>query len=233
MKSELHVKEKDIVVPGQVLATGMEYLPSTGTYRAEETIRANQIGLVHVDGKVMKIIPLAGRYLPKKGDMVIGRISDVLMSGWRLDMHTMYEAVLPISEASNDYIKRGEDLTRYFAIDDLVVAKIIRVSSQNLVDVSMRGPALRKLEGGRLLTISSNKVPRVIGKRGSMVSMIKRATECDIMVGQNGVIWISGEPAMEVVAVKTIELIDKNSHVSGLTQKIKKFLEDVTGNEAE
>ena len=142
----------------------MEYLPSSGTHRTDETIRAHRVGLVHIDGKVIKIIPLAGRYLPKKGDMVVARVNDVLMSGWRLDLHTMYEAVLPISEASNDYIKRGEDLTRYFGVDDLVFAKIVRVSSQNLVDVSMRGPGLKKLKGGTLLEVSSNKVPRIIGE---------------------------------------------------------------------
>jgi exosome complex RNA-binding protein Csl4 len=32
-KSTLLVKDKDVVTPGEVLAEGMEYLPSQGTYR--------------------------------------------------------------------------------------------------------------------------------------------------------------------------------------------------------
>ncbi len=233
MASELHVEERSIVVPGQVLATGMDYLPSKGTYRSKDKILANSLGLVQVDGKVIKTIQLAGRYLPKKGDIVVGRVSDVLLSGWRVDLHTMYDAVLSLMEASNDYIKRGEDLTRYFALDDWVACKITQVTSQNLVDVTMRGPGLRKLGAGTVIEANPSKVPRIIGKRGSMVTMLKKATDCDVMVGQNGVIWVSGEPEMENLIIEVIHLIEHNSHLSGLTQTVKQLLEEVTGKEVE
>jgi exosome complex component RRP4 len=233
MESKLLVEEKGIVTPGQVLATGMEYLPSKGTYRAKDKILANRLGLAQVDGKVIKTIPLAGRYLPKQGDIVVGRVSDVLISGWRIQLYTMYDSVLSLMEASNDYIKRGEDLTRYFSIGDWVIAKVTNVTSQNLVDVTMRGPGLRKLGAGTVAHVSAAKVPRVIGKRGSMVTMIKKATGCDLMVGQNGVIWVSGEPEMENLAIETIKFIEKNSQLSGLTQTVKEFLEAVTGKEVE
>ncbi len=233
MTSELHIQERSIVVPGQVLATGLDYLPSKGTYRFNETIRANRLGLAQVDGKVLKTIPLAGRYLPQKGDLVVGRISDVLMSGWRVDLNTMYDAVLSLAEASNEYIKKGEDLTRYFAIEDYLVCKVTQVTSQNLVDVSVRGPGLRKLTGGMVFEVSSSKVPRIIGKRGSMVTMIKKGTDCDVMVGQNGVVWVSGEPKMQRLAFDTIKMIEEHSHHAGLTQQVKEFLEEVTGREVE
>ncbi len=233
MTAKLHIQERQIVVPGQVLATGLEYLPSKGTYRHNDTIRANRIGLVQIDGKVIKTIPLAGRYLPKRGDTVVGRISDVLISGWRVDLHTMVDSVLSLKEATNEYIKRGEDLTRYFALDDWISCKITQVTSQNLVDVSMRGPGLFKLEGGTIIEVDSQKVPRIIGARGSMVRMLKKATDCNVVVGQNGVIWIKGEPDMEVIVIRSIRLIEQNSHLQGLTETIKEFLEDLTGNEVE
>ncbi len=233
MTSALHIEDRSIVVPGQKLATGMEYLPGLGTYRNNEEILANRVGLAHIDGKVIKAIPLAGRYLPKKGDTIIGRVSDVLMSGWRIDMNTMYDAVLSLKEASGDYIKKGDDLTRYFALDDWLVAKIVMVTSQNLVDVTVRGPGLRKLRGGTIIEVVANKVPRIIGKRGSMVSMLKRATGCDIMVGQNGLIWLNGEPEMEALAIRCIKLIEDNSNLQGLTQEIKGLLEELTGVEIE
>lgn len=233
MTAQLHIEDKQIVVPGQVLAVGLEYLPSKGTYRTNEEIRANKLGLVQVDGKVLKTISLSGRYLPKKGDTIVGRVSDVLMSGWRIDLNTMVDSVLSLKEATNEYIKRGEDLTRYFALDDWVSAKVTQVTSQNLVDVSMRGPGLQKLEGGTIIEVDSQKVPRIIGARGSMVRMLKKGTECEIMIGQNGIIWLQGEPQMEVVAIKAIRLIEDNSHLPGLTEEIKNFLTEITGNEVE
>lgn len=232
-ESKLLLENREVVVPGQIIAEGMDYLPSAGTYRLNDQIRAQQLGLLIIDGKVLRTIPLAGRYMPKVNDIVIGKVEDILMSGWRLDINCPYSAVLPLKDASFDYIRKGEDLTNYFDLDEFVAMKITQVTSQNLIDTTVRGPGLRKLEGGRIITVNALKVPRIIGKRGSMVGMVKSATECDIVVGQNGLIWINGEPEHEVLAVKTIKDIEAHAHVPGLTERIKGDLEKATGKEIE
>ncbi len=228
-EEKLFVQDKSVVVPGEVLAQGLSYLPGNGTYRVNERIIANKLGLLNMEGKVMKTIPLAGRYLPKRNDVIVGRVLDILMSGWRLEINSPYSAVLPLKDATFSYIEKGDDLTRYFELDDYIVCKITNVTSQNLVDVSCKGPGLQKLKGGRTISVGTQKVPRIIGKRGSMVGMIKMATGCKITVGQNGLVWLNGEPEMEPIAVSAIRLIEEKSHISGLTDKVKKFLEDATG----
>jgi exosome complex component RRP4 len=223
---KLIAQEKGIVVPGEVLAEGMDYLPGTGTHREGENILAGKLGLVYLDGRTIKLISLAGRYLPKRNDTVIGKVIDVLMSGWRIELNSAYTAMLSMKDATSDYIAKGADLTKYFALGDYLVTKITNVTSQKLVDVSMKGPGLRKLRGGRILNVNTNKVPRIIGKQGSMVTMIKDATGCKISVGQNGWIWIDGDPKMELVAVNAIKKIEEESHLSGLTDKIKAYLDE-------
>jgi exosome complex component RRP4 len=230
---KLLVKDKDVVVPGEVLATGMNYLPGNGAYRLNDNIIANRLGLLVIEGKVLKTLPLAGRYLPKKYDTVIGKVIDILMSGWRLEINSPYSAVLPLKDASFTYIPKGADLTRYFELDDYVVSKITNVTSQNLIDVTCKGPGLYKLKGGRIIHVNTHKVPRIIGKKGSMVSMIKQATGCKIIVGQNGIAWISGEPEMEVITVNAIQMIEEQSHTSGLTDKVQSYLEKATGKKIE
>ena len=205
----LLVKDKDVVVPGEELAKGMDNLPGRGTYRDSDAIVASRLGIVNIDGRTMKIIPLSGRYSPKKFDTIIGKVTNVLMSGWVVDIRSPYEAMLSMKEATSDYIEKGADLTQYFCIGDYIVAKIVNVTSQNLVDLSMRGPGLHKLHGGRIIKINTNKVPRVIGKQGSMVSMIKNATDCRITIGQNGLVWLSGTPENELIAVETLKFIEK------------------------
>ena len=227
--SELKIKDKDIVVPGEILATGMDFLPSYGTYRKDDSIIANRLGLIKVEGKVLKSIPLAGRYLPKRNDIVIGKVVDITLNGWILDFDSPYRAMLPLRDATFEYIAKGADLTKFFALEEYVSAKITNVSSQYVTDLSMKGPGLRKLKGGRIIKVNTHKVPRIIGKKGSMVSMIKRATDCRIVVGQNGLIWVQGEPKKEFIAVNTIQMIEKQAHVSGLTDKIKSYLEKETG----
>ncbi len=232
-EDKMLVDDKEVVFPGEILSEGMSFLPGNGTYRLGDKIMANRLGLLVVDGKVLKTLPLAGRYLPQRNDVVIGRVIDILMSGWRLDIKSPYSAVLPLKDATFNYIEKGEDLTRYFELDDYMVVKITNVTSQNLVDVSCKGPGLQKLKGGRIIFANTHKVPRIIGKKGSMVSMIKKATDCKIVVGQNGVIWISGEPEQEVIAVDTIKLIEEKAHISGLTNMIKEHLEKITGKTIE
>ena len=222
--SELNVQDKAIVVPGELLATGMDFLPSFGTYRMKEDIRAARLGLVKIDGKVLKIIPLSGRYIPKRGDTIIGQVVNIMIAGWRMDTNSPYEAVLGMKDATSEFIERGADLSKYYALGDYVVMKIINVTSQKLVDVTMRGPGLHKLIGGRVIDVNTNKVPRIIGKQGSMVTMIKDATGVKIVVGQNGLIWLEGEPRMENIAVDAIRKIEKEGHLSGLTEKIREFL---------
>ena len=217
------------MVPGEILAEGMDHLPGEGTYRDGENIVAGRLGLVMVDGRAIKLISLSGRYIPKTHDTIIGKVEDITFSGWRIDTNSAYSAMLSMKDATSDYIARGADLTKYYDLGDYVVCEVVNVTSQKLIDVSMKGPGLKKLDGGRIIKVNPNKVPRIIGKQGSMVSMIKDATGCRIVVGQNGLVWIDGDPKGELTVVKTIQKIEEESHTTGLTDRIKEFLENETG----
>ena len=223
--SEIMVEDKIISVPGETLAMGMDVLPGQGTYREGEKIVANRLGLAMVDGRTIKLIPLSGRYIPKTGDTIICKVIDVGFNGWRLDTNSAYSAMLSMKDATSEFIARGANLTQYYDLGNYIVCKIVNVTSQKLIDVTMKGPGLRKLKGGRIIEVDPNKVPRIIGKQGSMVMMIKDATRCNISVGQNGLIWIDSEPMNELLAIQAIRKIEKESHLSGLTEKIKEFLE--------
>lgn len=230
---ELKMKDKSVVVPGDIIATGMGFLPSRGTYRDEDKVMALKVGLLSVEGKVLKVVPLRATYDPKIGDRIIGKVIDVLLSGWRIDFWGAYSGVMNVKDATSEFIVRGANLAEYFKIDDLIVCKIVNVTSQKLIDISLKGPGLRKLKGGRLVDVNPAKVPRIIGKDGSMVSMIKQATGVTITVGMNGVVWIDGTPEGEILAVEAIRKIEAEAHLSGLTNKVKEFLEKKSGKKVE
>ncbi|HLC51770.1 MAG TPA: exosome complex RNA-binding protein Rrp4 [Candidatus Nanoarchaeia archaeon] len=222
--SEILIEDRTVVVPGEILAKGMDYLPGENTYRKDDTIHAKVLGLTSVTGRVIKLTPLAGPYFLKSGDKIIGRVIDITMSGWRIDTDTAYSAMLNVRDASTRFIKKEEDLSKILAIDDYVIVVITNVTSQRLIDVSMRDPGLRKVEGGRIIKINCQKVPRVIGKKASMISLIKEKTGCEITVGQNGLVWVKGTPEGEFKVQRAIKMIEENSHLSGLTEKVESFL---------
>ncbi len=223
------MQERAIVTPGEALAIGMDFLPGENTYRENEQIFSKVLGLVNVSGRVIKITALSGPYVLKTGDKIIGKIIDIAFSGWRIDTNTAYSAMLNVKDATSRFIRKEEDLSRILAIGDYVVVKIINVTSQNLIDLTMKEPGLYRITGGRIISINSQKVPRVIGKKGSMVSLVKDKTGCDITVGQNGLIWLKGTPEGEYLAEQAIKMIEMKSHQEGLTEKMEKFLNEKTG----
>ncbi len=222
--SNLCIKERDIVIPGEVLAEGMDYLPGDNTYRENDNIFSKVLGLASISGRVLKITPLCGPYVPKIGDKIIAKVIDIAMSGWRVDTNTAYSAMLNVKDASSRFIKKEEDLSKILAIGDYLVVKITNVTSQNLIDVTMREPGLHKIQGGRIIGMNSQKVPRVIGKQGSMISLIKTKTGCEVTVGQNGLVWLKGTPEGELKAEQAIKMVEVKSHLEGLTDRIEQFL---------
>lgn len=223
---ELLVKDKEIVVPGQELANGMDFLPAGSAFRDDDKIISSQIGIVSIDNRLIRVIPLKGKYTPKRNDVVIGKILDMSFNNWYVDIDCATNAVLSSREAT-EFVERGADLSQYYSYGDLIVAKVSNVT-RTAVELSMRGPGLRKLGPGRIIKVEPSKVPRVIGKAGSMITLVKEKTICRITVGQNGLVWIQGEPQNELIATEAIRKINNESHKEGLTNEIAKFLDERT-----
>ena len=222
---KLLIKEREIVVPGQELAEGMEYLPSSGTYRDQNKIISNKLGVVSVNKNIIKVIPLTGRYMPKVDDVVIGRVLEIGFYGWSVDIGSAYPATLSIRDAT-EFIDKEEDLTKYYDYGDIIAARVNKVTRYKSIDITTKGPGLRKLIGGKVIEVTPSKVPRMIGKQGSMISMIKDYTGCNLLVGQNGIVWVKGTSLeKENLVTKMIMKIEQESHIDGLTDKIKNLLE--------
>jgi len=223
-KSEILVNERQFVIPGETLAIGLDFLPSSGCFREDNEIKAKLMGLVKIRERFIGVIPLAGVYIPKQGDGIIGLIEDMQTTIWIVDINSPYDAVLTLGEAVGEYVDLTKtDISVYYDIGDLIYAKVLNVSKSKQVQLTMNDYRSRKLIGGRILKITPSKVPRLIGKEGSMIELIKKKTKCQIIVGQNGIVWLKGEK--EGLASKAILTIDAESHIIGLTDKISQLLE--------
>jgi exosome complex component RRP4 len=223
-KSELIVKDRQLVIPGEVLAKGLDFLPSSGTYRTDGEIKSKVLGLIKLKEKFITVVPLAGVYIPRPGDRIIGTIEDMQSTFWIVDLNSPYDAILPLSEGVAEFVDLSKaDISVYFDINDIIYAKVLNVSKTKSVSLTMNDYRAKKLTGGRLLTITSSKVPRLIGKEGSMIELIKSKTECNIVIGQNGVVWLKG--GKEGLAAEAVLMIEREYRTSGLTDKVAKLLE--------
>jgi len=213
-------QEREFVVPGDKIVSSMEYLPGKNTFRDGDSIYSKRLGIVHLENHVISIVPLSGGYNPQIGDMVIGEIEDAQANGWFVNLEAPYSSYLSLSGVRG-YIRQGTDLTTIYNVGDLIYVKIVSVSRQG-IGLSMQDDRARKLAGGKVINVEPVKVPRVIGKQGSMISLIKRQTGSNIVVGQNGIVWIQGGD--ENLATTVIKMVEMESHKEGLTDMIEKFL---------
>lgn len=219
--------KREIVIPGETIVFGQEYLPGEWTKREGKDIVALRFGLAEKSGRLVKIIPLSGTYMPRKGNVVIGRVLDITFNGWLMDIDAPYQSFLPAMEASK-FVNKN-DLSECYDIGDMIAVKVLSVKRKG-IDLTARGRNLGKLEEGMIIKINSNKVPRVIGKEGSMINLIKNKSNCDITVGQNGTIWIKGNKVEdELFAEKAILFVTEKSFIDGLTEKTKEWLEKNKG----
>jgi exosome complex component RRP4 len=215
---------RNIVIPGEILGETKEKKASYGTFIEDGKIISKFLGIPKDSDGYVSVVPLSGVYLPRRNDKIIGFITGIEKAGWVVDINAPWLAFLTVSEAVDEFIDfKKTDISRFYDINDVVYAIVSDVKGGD-VHLSMRDPMARKLKEGITIKITPSKVPRLIGKEGSMINTIKEKTGTIIRVGQNGVVWISGEKIDK--AIKAIKLIEEKSHIVGLTDEIAKLLSD-------
>ena len=225
----VYFQKREIVVPGQLLAEG-RYRADVGAYGKDEKVYSAVVGLAELRGNTVKVVPLQGVYIPSEGDLIIGKITIVAGNNWKVDLGSgPYLASLH----ANNALRRpyDDDISRYMGIGDVIVAEVSAFDRNSGPFLFMKGRGLQKLEGGMLMSINPAKVPRVIGRRGSMISMIKDLLRVQTVVGQNGIIWIgSRDPKIMRLAVKAFEMIEVEAHTSKLTDRVHDMLKEELKN---
>jgi len=215
--------ERRIVIPGESIVKGENYLPGEGTEKKGDEIVTIRYGLAEESNRLVKVIALSGIYQPRRGNIIIGQVENITFYGWVIDLDSPEGAFLPLQEVPK-YVDKDR-LNDIFDIGDMIVAKIIGVTNRG-IDLTIKSRGLGRIDEGIIIKINSNKVPRVIGKEGSMINLIKKESDCNITVGQNGLIWIKGDKIEdELLVKKAIMFVSEKSFTSGLTDEVKKWFE--------
>jgi exosome complex component RRP4 len=218
-------EKKQLVAPGDLLAEG-DYVPGDSTYKENGKIYANRLGLVDYNGRRVHVVALKAFYVPAPGDTVIGKIVETTPGGWVIDIKAPHLARLRASDVVERSFKPEiTDLPSIFDVGDLIIATVVDYDRTRDPLLTVREPGLGKILRGQLVEVTPTKIPRVIGRQGSMVGMIKRETGCQLTIGQNGWVLISGRsPEDERLAVMALRKIEAESHTSGLTDRVTEMI---------
>ncbi len=204
--------EKQLVLPGEKIADGRinmqnVYFDGTSTYAAV-------VGTLDSQGHY---IPLETRYKATVGDVVIGTVMDVIHAGYRVDLNLPQSGFVPTRNTKIE-----------LQLGDFILCRVKSVSEVGDVDLG----DVRRLPKGKIIQFPSAKVPRLIGRKSSMLLLLKTYAGGELMVGNNGYVWISDNSNIPLV-LKAIKLIEMKAHKSGLTDSVAKMLKDETGLDLE
>lgn len=213
------------MTPGDLLAEG-DYIAGENTFKDNGQIYAERIGLVEYKERMVEVVALQSFYIPRIGDTIIGKIVKAGMRGWSVDIKAPYLASLRATDAlGRPFDPKRDDLFSILEIGDLVIAKVVAYDRTSNPLLTVRDPSLGKIAGGQIVEVTPSKIPRLIGRKGSMINMIKQGTHCKIILGQNGLVLVRGKTLKnEQLAIKAIRKVERESHTSGLTDRVNKMI---------
>ncbi len=219
----MEIKNYEIVTPGTLVSDSGN--GGEGTYSEGSNVFSKFLGTVQNYNGRVSVSPMTSIYMPMEGDNVIGRIVEVSTKYWVVDIDAPYYTRLD----SRDVNFRAElgELDKYLQLGDLIYARLFRIYANNSADISMRGSNYGKLDSNMISKINISRIPRLIGKEGAMINMIKEMTGCEILVGQNGVVWVNGQDDGKTAALAAVKFIDENHANQNLMESVRGLLENV------
>ncbi|MEF8879860.1 MAG: exosome complex RNA-binding protein Rrp4 [Candidatus Thermoplasmatota archaeon] len=221
-------KKREIVIPSQLLGEVKRDKPGSGTFVEKGKIYAENIGILNKRSGYINVVPLKGKYNPIEDDLVIGIVDKPMSSCWLVDINGPYPALLHVNEVPWDV--DFNETTKYLNAGDCIMAKVSEVDHEKKVQITMNDRNLAKINEGLVIDVEPTKIPRIIGRKGSMIQLLKKYTRCRVKVGRNGRIWVEGnEEGIEKVR-KAIRMIEDESLSFGLTDRVEKMLKNQDKN---
>jgi len=237
---EIEETSRELVVPGEVLSEDTKnFMPGRGTIfnKDRSKIISLSIGLKQVKKNYVNVIPLRGFYTPRPGDKILAVVVEKNPVKYKCDINAKDSGQLKPKNTikkEKGFLKRGgrrdrseeEGTTDMYEIGDALIVKVLSADRLNMPELTTVGKYLGKKMGGIVVTIDPPKIPRVIGRNGSMIKMLKSLTKCNIFVTQNGRIWLKGDDiAHERLLIESIQKIASEAHTVGLTDRMKEYIE--------
>ena len=219
------MSQNQFVIPGDVIITG-SYTPEQNVILDGDKIMSTAIGFYEIEDNRVNVIPLTGLYTPKIDDLIIGKVMSHSALSWDVNINSYYNGMLPASDIfGRDYLPSKDDLSLKLCVGDIISTRIINAGGSRGPLLSISGQNLGKIDSGELVKISPTKIPRLIGKHGSMIQTIESSTNATITIGQNGLIVVSSNETNGLLkALAAIRMVEEQAHLADLTDKVKKML---------
>ena len=180
-----------LVYPGERLGADEGSAIGHGIRSIDGNLVAMRMGILQTHGKVLSVNPLNSRYVPRAGDLIIGFVEGMTNNIWFIDIGAPFNAILPMSLGPSKAEFGG--IRKVLDIGDAILCRVQEVEENHSSVVTMKGMGLRAIRTGSVEDIDPHLLGRLIGRGGNNLRQLKEDTECRVIAGDNGRIWLDGD----------------------------------------
>ena len=202
--------EQRLVTPGMVIGPASGKRAGSGTIAENNEFIATRLGWLNERNDVVSVLPINSAYMPRSGDLIIGYVAEVRNNLWFFDVNGPFQALLPMSLAPWK-VEYGST-RQHLGIGDAALARIQEVDETHNMVLTMKGVGLRRLNEGAVVSIPVNLIDTIRGENNATLSRIRDATNCRIIVGDNGRVWIHGDSKDMLATRQLIQALQQEGH---------------------
>merc|ERR1712029_211404 len=228
-----------VVIPGDLveeIPDEKKVILGPGLTREGVEVRAIKCGLLKSKGiqgnhPVFWVDTHNKRYVPVKGENVLGIVTAKGGDNFRVDIGTAESASLSYLAFESATKKNRPNVN----VGDVVYAKLI-VASKDMepelvcVDGYGKKAGMGVLEdGGYVFSVSLNTVRKLLSKECVLLQTLGKQIPFEIAVGTNGRIWIRGKSVSDTICIANA--IEVSEHMSNqeITRMSQKLVDNMTG----
>jgi exosome complex component RRP4 len=117
----------NICSPGDLITTDPTFMGGHGIYTTDNSKYSSVVGYVTKVNNLFLVQPIKTRYIGDVGDVVVGRITAVETSRWRVNINSTLDGMLPLTSVNlpgGELRRRSEEdermMRHYFVENDLI-----------------------------------------------------------------------------------------------------------------
>ena len=183
----------------------------SGIIAAEESFVATQLGWLRERNNTVSVDPINAAYMPApatSSSVLWPRCENNL---WFMNINGSFQGLLPMSLAPWK-VEFGA-ARQHMDVGDVVLARVEVDECHNVV-LTMKGVGLRRLNQGAVEAIPVQHIDRVRGDNNALLQRMRDASDCRIMVGENGRAWIDGSSEGIAWARKALQRLVSEGHTT-------------------
>lgn len=194
----------NLVLPGDKITSDSGYIQGKGTYEENGAIYSSLIGYVKQTDKLVSVMPLKSRYTCKSGDIVIGRVTEIVNKKWKVDINSSDTASLHLNAVKLQEVQRRKteedekQMRLMLKEGELVCAEVQSVNNDGTISLHIRSNKFGKLSNGVLVEVEHSLIKQ------HAKHIVDFSFGVKLILAMNGKIWIEPkdltETAIEQIA---------------------------------